>query len=187
MREAGEEPTRQGGGRSSIGRKKADCPICRRGRPRDVVAVLQSAWVSAPSRAALPGYVAVVAKRHVVEPFELPAPSGFAFWRDVLLVAKALADLFSPVKMNYEIHGNTIPHLHVHLYPRFPADPFGRPTKGSAGGVLRAVQRGADPDWPRDSASRGGVPLEADDASLATLRMQSPKRLCPARQCPARD
>ena len=128
MREAGEEPTRQGGGRSSIGRKKADCPICRRGRPRDVVAVLRSAWVSAPSRAALPGYVAVVAKRHVVEPFELPAPSGFAFWRDVLLVAKALADLFSPVKMNYEIHGNTIPHLHVHLYPRFHADPFvGRP------------------------------------------------------------
>ena len=72
--------------------------------------------------------MAVVAKRHVVEPFELPASSGFAFWRDVLLVAKALADLFSPVKMNYEIHGNTIPHLHVHLYPRFHADPFvGRP------------------------------------------------------------
>src|SRR6266545_1119023 len=107
MREAGEEPTRQGGGRSSIGRKKADCPICRRGRPRDVVAVLQSAWVSAPSRAALPGYVAVVAKRHVVEPFELPAPSGFAFWRDVLLVAKALADLLSPPWMSYENHRNT--------------------------------------------------------------------------------
>ena len=128
LREASEGPTRRGGDLSSIGRKKADCPICRRGRPRDVVAVLRSAWVSAPSRAALPGYVAVVAKRHVVEPFELPASSGFAFWRDVLLVAKALADLFSPVKMNYEIHGNTIPHLHVHLYPRFHADPFvGRP------------------------------------------------------------
>src|SRR6266540_4397086 len=139
MREAGEEPTRQGGGRSSIGRKKADCPICRRGRPRDVVAVLQSAWVSAPSRAALPGYVAVVAKRHVVEPFELPAPSGFAFWRDVLLVAKALADLFSPVKMNYEIHGNTIPHLHVHLYPRYQADPFaGRPIDSREASFVRS-------------------------------------------------
>ena len=30
--------------------------------------------------------------------------------------------------MNYEIHGNSIPHLHLHLYPRFPGDPFeGRP------------------------------------------------------------
>ena len=30
--------------------------------------------------------------------------------------------------MNYEIHGNSIPHLHLHLYPRFSGDPFeGRP------------------------------------------------------------
>ena len=124
LREAREELTRRGGRRPSIGREKADCPICRRGRPREVVAVLRSAWVTAPQRAALPGYVAVVAKRHVVEPFELPASSGFAFWRDVLLVAKALADLFSPVKMNYELHGNTIPHLHVHIYPRYRDDPY---------------------------------------------------------------
>jgi len=41
-----------------------------------------------------------------------------------MVVAKALSDLLSPVKMNYEIHGNTIPHLHVHLYPRFSDDPF---------------------------------------------------------------
>jgi hypothetical protein len=27
-------------------------------------------------------------------------------------------------KMNYEIHGNTIPHLHMHLFPRFDGDPF---------------------------------------------------------------
>jgi len=72
----------------------------------------------------LPGYVAIVAKRHVVEPFELPASTQLVFWRDVMVVAKALSDLLSPVKMNYEIHGNTIPHLHVHLYPRFPNDPF---------------------------------------------------------------
>ncbi|HSP47461.1 MAG TPA: hypothetical protein VLN47_05225, partial [Clostridiaceae bacterium] len=25
---------------------------------------------------------------------------------------------------NSEVHGNTIPHLHVHLYPRFCDDPF---------------------------------------------------------------
>ncbi len=31
-------------------------------------------------------------------------------------------------EMNYEIHGNSIPHLHLHLYPRFSGDPFeGRP------------------------------------------------------------
>jgi diadenosine tetraphosphate (Ap4A) HIT family hydrolase len=28
------------------------------------------------------------------------------------------------MKLNYEIHGNTIPHLHMHFYPRYPGDPF---------------------------------------------------------------
>jgi diadenosine tetraphosphate (Ap4A) HIT family hydrolase len=26
--------------------------------------------------------------------------------------------------MNYEIHGNTVPHLHMHLYPRYSGDPY---------------------------------------------------------------
>src|SRR5438034_8171767 len=163
--EARAEPTPRGGGLSSFGRKEADCPICRRGRPLDVVAVLPSAWVSAPPRAALPGYVAVVSKRHVVEPFELSASAGFAFWRDVLVVAKALTDLFSPVKMNYEIHGNTIPHLHVHLYPRFQADPFvGRPidsreasfvrSKAERTRIGRAIRRAATGSRSRQTAHR---------------------------------
>jgi diadenosine tetraphosphate (Ap4A) HIT family hydrolase len=29
-----------------------------------------------------------------------------------------------PTKMNYEIHGNTLPHLHLHPYPRASDDPF---------------------------------------------------------------
>jgi diadenosine tetraphosphate (Ap4A) HIT family hydrolase len=26
--------------------------------------------------------------------------------------------------MNYEVHGNTIPHLHMHLFPRQPDDVY---------------------------------------------------------------
>ena len=26
--------------------------------------------------------------------------------------------------MNDEIHGNTVPHLHMHVFPRYPGDPF---------------------------------------------------------------
>jgi diadenosine tetraphosphate (Ap4A) HIT family hydrolase len=28
------------------------------------------------------------------------------------------------VKVNYEIHGNTVPHLHAHVYARFRGDRF---------------------------------------------------------------
>jgi diadenosine tetraphosphate (Ap4A) HIT family hydrolase len=41
-----------------------------------------------------------------------------------MLVAQGLADVLRPVKMNYEIHGNTIPHLHMHLFPRTPGDVY---------------------------------------------------------------
>ncbi|MGH8732345.1 MAG: HIT family protein, partial [Burkholderiales bacterium] len=44
--------------------------------------------------------------------------------RDVRRVAAALRNVTNCVKLNYEIHGNTIPHLHVHLYPRYRGDPF---------------------------------------------------------------
>jgi diadenosine tetraphosphate (Ap4A) HIT family hydrolase len=41
-----------------------------------------------------------------------------------MATAEGLADVTHPVKMNYEIHGNTIPHLHMHLYPRTPGDVY---------------------------------------------------------------
>ncbi len=99
------------------------CPIGNEG-PLDIVGQLSASWVTAGPKAALPGYVTVVAKRHVVEPFQLPRRERARFWEDVTVAARTLADLFHPIKMNYEIHGNTIPHLHAHLYPRSVDDPF---------------------------------------------------------------
>ncbi len=99
------------------------CPICDRGAPLDVIAELGATWVTAGAEAPLPGYACVVSKRHVVEPFELPPDEMDAFWREAMIVARALSDALHPAKMNYEIHGNTILHLHMHLYPRYPGDP----------------------------------------------------------------
>ena len=39
-------------------------------------------------------------------------------------IARGVSQATQPVKVNYEIHGNTIPHLHVHVFPRFRGDPF---------------------------------------------------------------
>ena len=96
----------------------ADCPICARGEPLGIVAELEATWVTTDPEPPVPGYVCVVAKRHVVEPYELPPEEMDDFWREAMLVARTVADLVRPAKMNYEIHGNTIPHLHMHLFPR---------------------------------------------------------------------
>lgn len=93
------------------------CPICRQGEALDVVADLSASWATAPSEAPLLWYVCVVAKKHVVEPFELAEPDRSNFWKDVLLVAQRLQQASAAVKVNYEIHGNTLPHLHCHILP----------------------------------------------------------------------
>jgi diadenosine tetraphosphate (Ap4A) HIT family hydrolase len=100
------------------------CVICRSGAPLDVIAATSACWVSAPETAPLAGYVCITSKSHVNEPFELSPSEQSAFWRDVMRVACAVAELLDPVKMNYEIHGNTVPHLHLHLFPRQMDDPY---------------------------------------------------------------
>ena len=81
-------------------------------------------------RAAIqPGYTLVIWRgRHVVEPYELTEPEAVTYWQAVTTVAKALAEHYRPLKMNYQTLGNTVPHLHTHLLPRFTEDPApGRP------------------------------------------------------------
>ncbi|HEX5246235.1 MAG TPA: HIT family protein [Gaiellaceae bacterium] len=119
----------------------SECPICARGAPLDVIAELEATWVAAETEAPLPGYVCVVSKRHVVEPFELPSWELDAFWQEAMLVARAVHGLLEPAKLNYEIHGNTIPHLHMHLYPRFRGDPF---EGGPIDPRLRSFRRSAE-------------------------------------------
>jgi diadenosine tetraphosphate (Ap4A) HIT family hydrolase len=118
--------------------ESTQCPICRSGHPLDVIAELDATWVTAHPLAVLPGYACVVARRHVEEPFQLPDDEMVAFWRESMAVARALSSLLEPGKMNYEIHGNSIAHLHLHLYPRFPGDPFeGRPIATDAPAFTR--------------------------------------------------
>jgi len=58
-----------------------------------------------------------VLKPHVIELYELSDENSAAFMRDVKVASLALKKVTGAVKINYEIHGNTIPHMHMHLYP----------------------------------------------------------------------
>jgi diadenosine tetraphosphate (Ap4A) HIT family hydrolase len=40
-----------------------------------------------------------------------------------MLVGRALERHFEPVKLNYQLLGNSVPHLHAHLLPRDADDP----------------------------------------------------------------
>jgi len=48
------------------------------------------------------------------------------FLQEMSLVAEAVFNAFKPVKMNYELLGNSDSHLHWHLFPRHQNDPLPR-------------------------------------------------------------
>jgi diadenosine tetraphosphate (Ap4A) HIT family hydrolase len=58
-----------------------------------VILELDTTWVTAQEVAPLPGYVCVVAKRHVDEPFLLADDEMVSFWRESMRVARALSAL----------------------------------------------------------------------------------------------
>lgn len=69
------------------------------------------------------GYTLVIAKTHATELYYLPEGESNQYFNDMLRVARAIAKAFQPRKMNYELLGNTMAHLHWHLLPRYDWDP----------------------------------------------------------------
>jgi diadenosine tetraphosphate (Ap4A) HIT family hydrolase len=100
------------------------CPICLRGRPLNVIATLGAAWLTMSEHAPMVGYVCLVSRVHAVDLHDLTIDQSAAFIRDAHRVSSALSPITGSVKLNYEIHGNTLPHLHMHFFPRYSGDPF---------------------------------------------------------------
>jgi len=70
------------------------------------------------------GYTVVVWRgRHVAEPTELSRDEATQYWLEVLEVGQRIERHLGPVKLNYETLGNSMPHLHTHVMPRYALDP----------------------------------------------------------------
>jgi diadenosine tetraphosphate (Ap4A) HIT family hydrolase len=99
------------------------------------------------------GYAVVIARTHATELYELPKPEATQYFHDLLQVARAIATAFKPRKLNYELLGNTVAHLHWHVFPRYEGDPS----------PLRPV-------WEHAHAERVPTPDEAT-ATIAALQL----------------
>jgi diadenosine tetraphosphate (Ap4A) HIT family hydrolase len=111
------------------------CRLCAEGRPEEIdgrIRFFSSVWTDGylHLRGVQRGYAALIWRgRHVVEPTELTLDEGVAFWNDLVRVGRAMQLVYQPLKMNYQLLGNRMPHLHWLLAPRFehdvaPGDPL---------------------------------------------------------------
>lgn len=71
-----------------------------------------------------PGYTLLFTKNHVTELFHLEKSVRAELTEEINSVAEALYRTFKPNKINYELLGNMVPHMHWHLIPRFSSDPL---------------------------------------------------------------
>src|SRR3989442_431184 len=94
----------------------AACSLCAEGRPEEANGRIRF-FSSEHSdgylhlRGVQRGYAAVIWRgRHVAEPTDLSDAEAVAFWFDVLRVGRAMQAVYRPLKMNYVLMGNRIPH-----------------------------------------------------------------------------
>ncbi len=101
-----------------------DCLICNRITQIQedtnpyFVAELQTGYVVLGDFQYFHGYTLFLCKQHVSELHYLEQSVKMHFLEEMSLVAQAVFECFTPLKLNYELLGNSEPHLHWHLFPR---------------------------------------------------------------------
>jgi diadenosine tetraphosphate (Ap4A) HIT family hydrolase len=146
-------------------RRGADCPMCAEGRPEETPfgvrifagevsdAYLQRSRIQR-------GYTIVIWRgKHVAEPTELSERDAACYWLEVLHIGRALETMLEPVKVNYEVLGNSLPHLHTHVMPRFADDPR--------------------PGWPFPFPDDEQPPIDADELRRDASALRSAAALTP--------
>ncbi len=106
-----------------------DCPMCADGRA-EIAHGSSRVFTGRVSDAYLVrndvgqrGYCVVIWRgRHVSDPTELSADEARTYFDEVLRVGRAIERNYRPIKMNFEMLGNSLPHLHTHIVPRYLED-----------------------------------------------------------------
>jgi diadenosine tetraphosphate (Ap4A) HIT family hydrolase len=107
----------------------AGCPFCARLADLSGPAGADVVWQARQGVAFLGpwqfyhGYCVFVSRRHATELSQLGDEERRTFLDEMCRLARAIEECFGPHKLNYELLGNQVPHLHWHLFPRHRDDP----------------------------------------------------------------
>jgi len=88
------------------------------------IAEFEHSYVTLNRDQFFPGYTLLFTKSHVTELFFLDKELRIVLMEEVSRMAKVLYGVFSPSKINYELLGNMVPHIHWHIVPRFASEPL---------------------------------------------------------------
>ena len=101
------------------------CKVCQGSWPKEdhFIADLGLSKAYLDEDQFFPGWTVVVFKRHAAELFHLAPTERIQLMEEVNRIAQILAHVSDAKKMNYELLGNQLPHIHWHVIPRLVNDP----------------------------------------------------------------
>ena len=101
-----------------------ECPMCSRWDDDSDLRIIElpHSYVILNRDQYFPGYTLLFTKNHITELFHLNQDVRSALMEEVSLVAQALYRTYTPAKINYELLGNMVPHIHWHIVPRFASE-----------------------------------------------------------------
>jgi len=107
-----------------------ECPLCAEVALKEndnefgyTVADLSISRLTLMRNQYVSGYCVLVCHKHIREPYELPVEEYHKFFEDMIRAGQCLEKVFGADKMNFQILGNIVPHLHCHIEPRYYGDP----------------------------------------------------------------
>lgn len=105
---------------------KVNCPFCTV-PPERIVIERPSAFVIRDAYPVSPGHTLIIPRRHVASFFECSADEQLVLLELLTLARDAIQREFQPSGHNIGINdgpaaGQTVPHLHIHLIPRYAGD-----------------------------------------------------------------
>ncbi len=127
--------------------KKEDCIFCRiadHKLPAVVVAENSKTLAIMDIRPATPGHILVLPRSHCKDIYDLPYEIGSSIMDMAIIIARAIQQQLKPLGLNViqsngTAAGQVIFHYHMHLVPRYEADPV-RLRFGHAGTVTPTAE-----------------------------------------------
>jgi len=97
------------------------CPLCN---PKNEDIIFENELLRVILVDEIPGYVRVITQKHIKELSELSDNEAIRLTLVIKKIEKAIIKILSPDKVNIAMLGNMVPHLHIHIIPRFINGPW---------------------------------------------------------------
>jgi ATP adenylyltransferase len=117
----------------------AECPFCHPSAEREILSESATVYALLDGYPVSPGHTLIIPKQHVADYFDLSDRMKTACWLMVDRAKMLLTERFQPEGFNIGINvgataGQTVPHVHIHLIPRYIGD-----VENPVGGVRNVI------------------------------------------------